>query len=127
MSFQLLMFCYVDHVEYISQCFLPHRSKLNLVIIPFMIPELCPLLTLSGKRKGQGIHVLLIHSSIFFSKHKFLVLYSGMICFSYSTDFSYFPLKIVSESCWTLSELLKNDHFKEDVDGFSYFSLISVS
>jgi len=33
---------------------------------------------------------------------------------------------LFSESYWTLSEQVKNDHFKGGVDGFSYFSLISV-
>jgi hypothetical protein len=51
---------------------------------------------------------------------------SAMILFSYLTDFSYFPLKLFSESCWTWSEQVKNDHFDRGVDGFSYFSLILV-
>jgi len=33
---------------------------------------------------------------------------------------------LFSESCWTRSEQVKNDHFEWSVDGFSYFSLISV-
>jgi hypothetical protein len=53
-------------------------------------------------------------------------IWSGMIFFSYLTDFSYFPLKIVSKSCWTVINRSKMTILKGGVDGFSYFSLISV-
>jgi hypothetical protein len=49
-----------------------------------------------------------------------------MIFFGYSNDFSYFPLRIISQSCWTWSERSKMTILKGGVDGFSYFSLISV-
>jgi len=55
-----------------------------------------------------------------------IVINSGMIFFSYLTDFSYFPLEKKSESCWTRSEQVKMTILKEGVDGFSYCSLISV-
>ena len=50
-----------------------------------------------------------------------------MILFSYLTDFSYCPVNLFSESCWTRSEQAKKmTIFKGGVDCFSYFSLISV-
>ena len=42
--------------------------------------------------------------------------------FSYLTDFSYFPLKLFSENCWTRSVLVKNDHFERFQLFFIYFS-----
>jgi len=48
----------------------------------------------------------------------------------YITEMIFFSViflwKLFSESCWTRSEQVKNDHFIGGVDGFSYFSLISV-
>jgi len=41
-----------------------HRPSSNLVNIPFMVPALCPLLTLA-RSEDIHVHVLLTHSSIF--------------------------------------------------------------
>jgi hypothetical protein len=46
---------------------------------------------------------------------------SGMIFFSYLTDFNYFPLE---RNCWKLLDTVRTGHLKGDIDDFSYFSLI---
>jgi hypothetical protein len=48
-----------------------------------------------------------------------------MILFSYLTDFNYFPLKIVSRNLLDQNKS-KMTILKGVVDGFIYFSLISV-
>ena len=47
---------------------------------------------------------------------------TGMIFFSYLTDFSYFSLKVAGHG----QQMSKMTIFKGGVDSFSYFSLISV-
>ena len=47
---------------------------------------------------------------------------TGMIFFSYLTDFSYFSLKVAGHG----QKMSKMTIFKGGVDSFSYFSLISV-
>ena len=48
--------------------------------------------------------------------------FTGMIYFSYLTEFSCFPLE--EKSCSTGSKQIKKDLLERVVDGFSYFSLM---
>jgi hypothetical protein len=54
--------------------------------------------------------------------------YSGIFVFSYLTDLSYFPLKIVFRKLLDMFKtgIKKNSHFERGCNDFSYFSLISV-
>jgi len=49
-----------------------------------------------------------------------------MIFFSFLTDFSYFPLIFSPENCWTVRTGKKMTILKGGLNGFSYFSMISV-
>ena len=51
---------------------------------------------------------------------------TGMILFSYLTDFNYFPLIFFFlESCWTQSEQVKNDRFERGCDVKTHFQVAS--
>ena len=47
--------------------------------------------------------------------------YTGMIFFTYLTDFNYFPLKKIFESCRTWSEQVKNGPFGRGCRLFQLF------